>query len=926
MKRTFFLCLLLIIEFGNSSYLHATNPPTDGFLKNYSSQIYFEENLGQYSSNIHFQATVHNRQLRFLNGGISFAEIREIESDSTAILTARKQEAENYRWSTSQEAEHEALVWNLQFVGLQANTQMIGKRAFSGQFNYFFSKRANDRVKGVKRYEELWYNSLYNQIHLRFYGTADQQIKYDFVVLPGGDVNQIQMRTVGIKSSHIDDAGKWIVQTEWGEVIQNKPYAYQEIGGMEIPIAVSYSVLGEDRIGFEVEEAFDPAYPLIIDPLILNWSSFLHSSTSDDYLIAIDRDADDYIYMTGYTKTMNFPITPGIYQNVYGGGIDCYVTKLNPAGTALEYSTFIGGTDWEMGYGLAVNSSKEVFIAGFTKSTDYPISTAAYQSSIPGTQVGGFVTKLNAHGDSLIYSTYFGGSSRDYIYDLEINSTDNAYIAGYTYSSDFPSTPGAFSTLPSGNGDAFVSQFSADGSSLVYSTLFGGNSYDIANSLILGSDNEAIVAGNTGSSNLPVTAGCIQPTPNFVSGKTPEDAFLFRLSKDGSTLIYSTYLGGTDSDGIYSVDIHPNGDVFLAGNTYSDDFPTSLGAYQHGNSPMGGSGDVFVAKIDSSCSQLLYATYVAGTDIDFVKSIQVNSAGEAHILGASRSGNWPVTSNGYGLSSMYDIFISVLSSDGSAILHSSLYGGDYNDYPRASGSLHLTSNKLIAGVTSHSPNVPMVGTTFQNTKTNGLADAPWILGISVETVLAAEIRAFNAIWDSDIQQVRLNWALEESGKENTYILERQSEAGLWTELEHQPGSSIGTDILAFSYFDIEAISFAGQHIAYRLTAIGINGEKSYSQIREVSIPVQTSSRLKLFPNPVRNLLHIQFTEPISTGGKLEILDVMGRQFFFQDLTYNQTPRLYTQELNVSNWRSGVYFLRFSYPSGRQEVQRFIIKR
>ena len=915
MERYIPFSLLLAIFFGFPQIVLTKPSDKEEYLKYFQSQISFEQNKGQYESDILFQAFAPQRQVRFLTQGVSFAEIREIVSQPSGPSTSRKYD--NYTWMGEREAEHEALVWNIQFMGSNPQAQLKGKQARPGLFNYFKGKQS---IKKVQNYQELWYENLFNGIHLRYYGTDKQALKYDFILETGANVASIVMEVSGAEGTNIDGEGNWSVQTSWGEVITGKPYAYQIINGKEIAINVSYKQIGDMQMGFEILETYNPAYPLIIDPLILNWSTFLHSSTSDDYVMAVDRDVDDYIYVTGYTKSLTFPITTGVYQNVYGGGIDCYVTKLDPSGSSLVYSTFMGGVDWEMGYSIAVNSNKEAYVTGFANSTDFPFTSGAFQTNNVNGSVEGFLARLSADGDSLLFSTFIGGSDRDYIYDMKIDDQGYPYMTGYTYSSDFPVTAGAYATVSAGNGDAFVMKFEKDGSAPIYSTFFGGNSYDIANSLVVHSTREVFVAGNTASSNLPTTVGVIQPNANFTSTKTKEDAFVFRLSSDGSTLVYATYLGGTDADGAYAVDINKAGEAFISGTTYSDDFPTTANAYLNNTSNLIGGGDVFVAKLNANGDQLDYSTYLAGTDIDFVKSLRVNDVGEVHLLGATRSGDWPVTSSGYGYQAMYDIFLTVMNSTGSGVLHSSLYGGAYNEYPRASGSLHLDDGRVTLAVTTHSPGVQSTSGGYQNAKMNGLADAPWLLGITVGTVLPVEIVEFQAKWIEEKEAVVLDWLVSSEYEGTTYSIQRKLNGMDWETIGLVIGKHGETTQGRYDFLDTEIpVNNENTEIIYRLAIRDMDGGLSYSRNTKVLLEQDGAFTLKLYPNPSSHVLNIEMKGWENGPVNLEIRDIMGRELW-KDSKHHMGQSHW--QYDVSSLKAGMYFLRVANTFGRTQIYPF----
>ncbi|MEZ4777454.1 MAG: T9SS type A sorting domain-containing protein [Bacteroidia bacterium] len=879
-----------------------------------SSQIYFEENLGQFGPEIRYQSFVNGIQVRFLPTGISYAMIREVENESEETY----EKHENYRWAGEQEFDHEALVWNTRFVGISDQTHIAGIEQMAGEINYFKGDDPGKWVTNAHRFSEIRYNSIYEGIDLRYYGTDQHQIKYDFILQPYADVGQIKMVAEGITGIEINAAGECIIHTLWGTVTDAAPFAWQKINGKDIKVDVRYQKIDPTTIGFQITGAYNPAVSLVIDPLTLNWSTFLHASTSDDYVIAVDRDSANYVYMTGYTKSLAFPITPGVYQNIYHGGIDCFVTKMDPNGTALVFSTYVGGSDWELPYAIGVTANKEPVIAGFMNSNNYPVTPGALQLSSGGGLSEGFVTKLSANGSAVIYSSYFGGEDRDYIYDMVLGPAGEAYVTGYTLSNDFPLTYGSYSNVIGGYGDIFVAKLNTSGSALSYSTLISGASYDIANTIAVNSAGEVFVGGNTGSDNLPATSGVFQSTGNFSGPGMPEDAFVLKLSADGSALKYLTYLGGSDSDVIYGLDINDNGEVFATGVTFSANFPVSQSAYQGSPSPGFGMGDLFVTRLNAAGSALIYSTYLGGSDVDFCKAIRINDANEAHILGATRSPDFPVTSGSAGYNAMYDVTLSVLSSDGSSLLHSALYGGSYNEYPRASGGLYLNGNKMTIGVTTHSPNMPMTAGTYQGVKTNGTSDAPWIATVEVGTVLPVAMRNLSVIWQPERKNTDIRWQAEDAGNSHTFFIERKTETGYWTEIGRKSGNT-GPHV-QYDFEDFDAANLPGQLLYYRISYQTDEGNRYYSGIAQVLIPSESPVSLSLFPNPASDLLKVTWTFSPDLVAHLEIVTMSG-QTVYRSAGINMGSR---RQIDISGWSKGIYYVKMTVPGHSPVVEKLVV--
>ncbi len=269
------------------------------------------------------------------------------------------------------------------------------------------------------------------------------------------------------------------------------------------------------------------------------------------------------------------------------------------------------------------------------------------------------------------------------------------------------------------------------GNALLFSTFLGGTGFDMAQSLDRAPNGELAVVGNTNSLNLPLI-NPLQTTLNLGGGNATDDGFFLRFNADASQLLTGTYIGGSDSDGLYAVKASSAGQWFMAGNTNSTNLMTTSTAWQKNYQ---GSGDVFLTRLDASGTSVIYSTYLGGSDVDYVKAIAVESDDELYVLGASRSTDWYVSGGLYGPSGQYDAFLTHVTADGSAINSSTLLGGSYNDYPRSPSSLDLSGNLVSMAITTHSQNVQSAGNGYQQTKLNGLSDAPWLVGFEGDVLL-----------------------------------------------------------------------------------------------------------------------------------------------------------------------------------------------
>ncbi|MEP7290092.1 MAG: SBBP repeat-containing protein [Chloroflexota bacterium] len=418
--------------------------------------------------------------------------------------------------------------------------------------------------------------------------------------------------------------------------------------GIAVDSSGSAYVVGETTsINFPVDNAFQPtfgggdgvfgdAFVTKMNPAgtALVYSTYLGGGGNDKGN-GITVDSSGNAYVAGVAGSANFPITANAFQSTLGGPYDAFVTKMNPAGTALIYSTYLGGTSADGGHSIMVDSSGSAYVTGDTGSTNFPFTANAFQATYGGGNNDAFVTKLNPAGTALVYSTYLGGSSVDFGYSVAVDSSGSAYVAGDTGSTNFPFTANAFQSTFGGNNDAFVTKLNSVGTALVYSTYLGGGSYEASFGMTLDSSGSVYVTGYTYSTNFPITANAFQST--FEGG--PYDAFVTKLSPSGTALVYSTYLGGSSFDSGNGLAVDSSGNAYVTGVTGSANFPTA-NAFQL----IGGS---FVTKLSPSGTTLVYSTYLGGSSGEVGYAVAVDSSGSVYLTGSTYSTNFPITANAF---------------------------------------------------------------------------------------------------------------------------------------------------------------------------------------------------------------------------------------------------------------------------------------
>ena len=335
--------------------------------------------------------------------------------------------------------------------------------------------------------------------------------------------------------------------------------------------------------------------------------------------------------MTGSTGSTNFPTATPL-QATNAGTTDAFVTKLDATGAALLYSTYLGGGGDEQSNGIAVDTTGQAYVTGYTPSTDFPTVTPFQATLAGGSKLGdAFVTKLSAAGTSLLYSTFLGGSSIEQGRSIAVDGAGQAYVTGHTSSTDFPTVTPVQVSLAGGT-DAFVTKFNAAGTSLLYSTFLGGGGNEEGKGIAVDPTGQAYVTGVTTSTNFP-TVTPFQAT--FAGGF--DDAFVSKLDVTGASLLYSTYLGGSNRDLGLGITVDGSGQAYVTGFTDSTDFPTAT-PLQATNA---GSEDAFVTKLNAAGASLLYSTYLGGSGSDGGSGVAVDGSGQAYVTGSTRSANFP---------------------------------------------------------------------------------------------------------------------------------------------------------------------------------------------------------------------------------------------------------------------------------------------
>jgi Bacterial Ig-like domain (group 3)/Beta-propeller repeat len=755
----------------------------------------FEPNLGQTAEPVKFLSHGQGYTL-FLT---SDAAVLSLEG-AVAEFRALPGLSDLRRTRFSARQQNRVTPLRLRLVHPNFRAEISGVNELPGRNNYFIGKDPRAWRTNVPTFAKVKYRSVFPGVDLVYYGNQEGRLEYDFIVAPGANVNRIALviddlanRKPG-KDLHLDGTGDLIIPMNEGEVRYQKPVAYQIAkNGRKHFVQARYVLKAKNQIGFQLS-AYDSTETLIIDPVLVYSTYVVGSATEQGAAIAVDSSGNAYI--TGLTLSPDFPTTSGAYKTTCGSDAQCnsaypgsfpdvFVAKLNPTGSALVYSTFIGGSYGDYGNGIAVDASGDAFVTGTAYSPDFPTTAGAFQTFCgpelvlntytcqvtPASTCGqdgvdrsdAFVVKLDPNGSHLAYSTFLGGSGNDVGTGIALNAGGEAYISGVTDSQEslaaypgcsqisgsygFPTTANAFMPSPGsepGFGSwpgylptAIFARLSVDGSQLLYSTYLGEDpqgAQGVQNATAVAVDGagDGYITGWTSATAFPITPGAAQPV-RAGSVSAPYDAFVTKVDPAQSgvaSMVYSTFLGGSGDDFGYGIAVDASGDAYVTGQSGSDasgrlggtpssDFPTTPGAFQTtcGGCPY--QNNSWVAKLNSTATAFVYSSYLHavsqfnGTFGTAGYAIAVDSAGRAVVTGVA-TGDLPTvspiqaTNHGTG-----NAFITMVNPEGSGLDFSTFLGSSSSDVGHGV-AFDPVGNIYVTGTTT-GENFPTTSGAFQST-------------------------------------------------------------------------------------------------------------------------------------------------------------------------------------------------------------------
>ncbi len=645
--------------------------------------LYFIKNDGQTDERVRYYENGFGKGIFFTDDGIYIS--------MSGIDTGDGKRTEEYVKITPLDTSKES--------------RIEAEEILEGRVNYFTGNDPSGWHRDIPVYAKLRYKEIYEKTDLVFYGNQGQ-LEYDIVVNPGADPGKVAFRYDGINDLRVNSRGELVAVLPSGrEIIQRRPHIYQVKDGKKVELSGEYSFRKDGNsfvYGFAVPE-YDRGYALVVDPVMLIASTYL-GGTGEDFGSGIALDSEGNVYLTGNTSSVDFPLQNPLQSERYS--VDVFVTKMNPSLSSLIYSTYIGGSNPDVGAKVVVDNLGNAYVTGYTDSSDFPLKDAG-QNAFGGSR-DAFMLKLGPLGNELLYSTYIGGLGYDQGYGIAVDSLGNTYVCGFTMSDTLP---GQLDIFKGGTSDAFVAKVNKEG--IVTSGFIGGSASESAEAIAFGKDGYLYIAGSTNSGDFQVSSDAL-----LKSAKGIENGFLMKINPSVLSMVYSTYISGSDcgaveQEFVSGVAVDSSGLVYLTGHSSCNDLPLK-NAYQ---AAVSGSDDIYIIKLDLSKSgedAVLYASFIGGSGIERGRAIAVDDLGNAFIAGYADSMDFPVK-NAFqtkkkGFDEVVVVKMDTTKSGEESLVYSTYLGGEASE--RGHGiAIDSAGNAYLTGHTG-SPNFPTTSDTF----------------------------------------------------------------------------------------------------------------------------------------------------------------------------------------------------------------------
>ena len=686
----------------------------------------FLENKGQWHENVRYKADISGGHVFVEDGGLTFTVY-----DADAYEEAIHQYHEHTTDTLFQPPVIQCHAYKLRFAGANAHARITPYYPSEEYFNFFLGNDADKWASKVHGYEQIVFTNLYDNIDLVLY-FDHHYFKYDLVLHPGADPADIKMRYEGPDGMSIGQEGALTIATSVVNVIEETPYTfYASDYNRQVE---SRFVLENNTVSFQLDEDYDPSQVIIIDPRVI-FSTYSGSRANNfGYTATFDSKGNLYAGGSAFgTPAADYPTTTGAFSEVYGGGItDMGITKYAADGSTRIYSTYLGGSNTELPHSFIVNGDDELFVFGTSGSDDFPVTTGAYDTSYNGGDSVNYsnglgviynrgsdivVARFSADGTSLLASTYIGGSNNDglnssrglgYNYadqvrgEIFVDDQNNCYIASCTYSLDFPVSTGAFQDMHGGLLDAVICKLDNDLTTLIWASFAGRERSDAFYSIVLDDDDNIYVAGGTADTTSR-GGGILSDRP--IGGRI--DGWIWHIDKDGQNVLHRAFLGTTEYDQIYFVELDRDGNVYVLGQTEEPDSAFIYNAmYSQANSGQ------FITKIKPELDTVLWSVNFGRADgspdisptaflVDVCNKVYVSGWGGTlnSTLGSSaRSGTRGLDTTRFAYQTTTDnndFYLMVLEDDASRLVYATYFGGNSSQDHVDGGTSRFDRNGIV---------------------------------------------------------------------------------------------------------------------------------------------------------------------------------------------------------------------------------------